>query len=135
MFYIEKNDKPNWLIKKANIIKVEDNTIILPIYEKIKPKGIEKLAKKTNKIIRKNSNSVKAVVSKEIQKEKQYINLLNTYGIEIADGKWHNINKWRLHRRPRNWLTRPNKCIHSTRQIQHRNTRHIQQPKHKRTSK
>ena len=74
MFYIEKNDKPNWLIKKANIIKVEDNTIILPIYEKIKPKGIEKLAKKTNKIIRKNSNSVKAVVSKEIQKEKQYIN-------------------------------------------------------------
>ena len=87
MFYIEKNDKPNWLIKKANIIKVEDNTIILPIYEKIKPKGIEKLAKKTNKIIRKNSNSVKAVVSKEIQKEKQYINLLNTYGIEIADGK------------------------------------------------
>ena len=71
MFYIEKNDKPNWLIKKANIIKVEDNTIILPIYEKIKPKGIEKLAKKTNKIIRKNSNSVKAVVSKEIQKEKQ----------------------------------------------------------------
>lgn len=88
MFYIEKNDKPNWLIKKTNIIKVEDNTIILPIYEKIKPKGIEKLAKKTNKIIRKNSNSVKSVVSKEIQKEKQYINLLNTYGIEIADGKW-----------------------------------------------
>ena len=88
MFYIEKNDKPNWLIKKANIIKVENNTIILPIYEKIKPKSIEKLAKKTNKIIRKNSNSVKAVVSKEIQKEKQYINLLNTYGIEIADGKW-----------------------------------------------
>lgn len=49
MFYIEKNDKPNWLIKKANIIKVEDNTIILPIYEKIKPKGIEKLAKKQTK--------------------------------------------------------------------------------------
>ena len=36
MFYIEKNDKPNWLIKKENIIKVEDNTIILPIYEKKK---------------------------------------------------------------------------------------------------
>ena len=49
MFYIEKNDKPNWLIKKANIIKVEDNTIILPIYEKIKPKGIEKLARNTKR--------------------------------------------------------------------------------------
>lgn len=88
MFYIEKNDKPNWLIKKANIIKVEDNTIILPIYDKIKIKSIEKIAKKTNKIINRLSNSKKIVLSKEIKKQTDYINLLNTYGLEIQDGKW-----------------------------------------------
>ena len=35
MIYIEKNDKPNFLIEKIfNLIKVQENTIILPINEK-----------------------------------------------------------------------------------------------------
>lgn len=88
MFYIEKNDKPNWLEKKLNIIKVIDNTIILPIAEDTKEKQIEKIAKKTKQSIEKNSNSKKIVLSKKMLKEEMYINYLNTYGIEISDGKW-----------------------------------------------
>lgn len=88
MFYIEKNDKPNFIEKKFNILKMKDNTIILPITESKKEKQIEKMAKKTKKIIDKYSNSKKVVISKEIQKEQKYINYLNSYGIKISDGRW-----------------------------------------------
>lgn len=88
MFYIEKNDKPNWLEKKLNIIKITDNTIILPITDNMKENQIERLAKKTNKIIQKYSNSKKIVLSKKMIQEKIYVNYLNTYGIKISDGKW-----------------------------------------------
>ena len=33
MFYIEKNDKPSWLEKKLNIVKVIDNTVVLPDFQ------------------------------------------------------------------------------------------------------
>ena len=67
MFYIEKNDKPNWLEKKLNLIKIQDNTILLPITKEIGNKKIEILAQKTRKSIQKYSNSKKIVLSKEIQ--------------------------------------------------------------------
>ena len=35
MFYIEKNDKPNWLEKRLNIIKIRENTIFLPMEEEM----------------------------------------------------------------------------------------------------
>lgn len=88
MFYIEKNDKLNFIEKKLSILKVINNTIMLPVFENINEKQIEKIAIKTKKIIEKHSNSKKVVLSKEIQKEQIYINYLNTYGIEISDGKW-----------------------------------------------
>ena len=88
MFYIEKNDKPNWLVKIFNLIKIEDNTITVPICEKTTSKQIERIARKTNKIINKYSNSKKIVLSKQIQQEQQFINYLNSYGFEIADGRW-----------------------------------------------
>lgn len=88
MFYIEKNDKPNWLEKKLNIIKIQENTAILPIDENTQEKQIEKIAIKTKKIIQKHSNSKKIVLSKAMYKEQKYINYLNTYGLEIQDGKW-----------------------------------------------
>ena len=50
MIYIEKNDKPNWLEKTFNIIKIQRNTITLPINETTNEKQIEKIAKKTQKI-------------------------------------------------------------------------------------
>ena len=88
MFYIEKNDKPNFIERKLNLIKVQENTIILPIDENTKEKQIEKLSAKTKKIIQKYSTSKKVVLSKEMYKQTQYINYLNTYGLEIQDGKW-----------------------------------------------
>lgn len=88
MFYIEKTDKPSWLERKLNLVKVQENTIILPIDENTNEKQIEKIATKTNKIIKKYSTSKKIVLSKEICKEQKYINYLNTYGLEIQDGKW-----------------------------------------------
>ncbi len=88
MFYVEKNDKPNWFEKKLNLIKVKENTIVLPITDDCKEKSIEKIATKTNKIIRKYSNSKKVVLSKEMYKEEKYINYLNMLGLEIQNGKW-----------------------------------------------
>ena len=88
MFYVEKNDKPNWLVRILNLIKVEYNTITVPICEKTTSKQIEKLAQKTNKIINKLSNSKKAVLSKQAQEEVQFVNYLNSYGIQIANGRW-----------------------------------------------
>lgn len=88
MFYVEKNDKPNWLEKKLNLIKVKENTIVLPIADDCKKKSIEKIATKTNKIIRKYSNSKKVVLNKEMYKEEKYINYLNMLGLEIQNGKW-----------------------------------------------
>lgn len=88
MFYIEKNDKPNFIERKLNLIKVQENTIILPIDENTKEKQIEKISAKTKKIIQKYSTSKKVVLSKEMYKQIQYINYLNTYGLEIQDGKW-----------------------------------------------
>ena len=85
MFYIEKNDKPNRLVRILKLIKVENNTITVPICEKTTSKQIEKLAQKTNKIINKLSNSKKAVLSKQAQEEVQFVNYLNSYGIQIAN--------------------------------------------------
>ena len=71
MIYIEKNDKPNIIEKMLNLIKVQDSTIILPINEKTKEKQIEKIAKKTIKVIGKISNSKKIVLSKKMKKEEK----------------------------------------------------------------
>ena len=88
MFYIEKNDNPNFIEKKFNILKVNDNTITVPMYENMKQKNIEKIARKTEKIIKKYSKSKKIILNKEMQKEELYKNYLNTYDLEIINGKW-----------------------------------------------
>lgn len=88
MFYIEKNDKPNWIEDKLKLIKLKENIIMLPDLEKIEEKDIEKIAKRTKKIIDKHSRSKKIAISKEMQKNSLYINYLNSYGMEIADGRW-----------------------------------------------
>ena len=58
MVYIEKNDKPNFIEKILNLIRVKENTIILPINEKMTEKKIEKLAMKTYKKITKISTAL-----------------------------------------------------------------------------
>ena len=88
MFYIQKNDKPNCIEKTFNIIKMQENKLFLPITAKTSEKQIEKLAQKTKKIISKYSNSRKIVISKNLQEEITYINYLNSYGLDISDGRW-----------------------------------------------
>ena len=88
MFYIEKNDKPNFLERKLNLVKIKDNTIMLSITENIKDKRLEKMALKTKKLVQKHSNSKKIVLSNEIKKQEIYINYLNSYGLDIQDGRW-----------------------------------------------
>lgn len=88
MFYIQKNDKPNIIEKTFNIIKMQENKLFLPITANTSEKQIEKLAQKTKKIISKYSNSKKIVISKNLQEGITYINYLNSYGLDISDGRW-----------------------------------------------
>lgn len=88
MFYIEKNDKPNFIEKRLKLLKIKDNTIMFPINENLKENQLEKMAVKVKRIIEKKSNSKKVVLSKEIGKEEIFINYLNSYGIEIANGEF-----------------------------------------------
>ena len=103
MYYIEESDKPNFLEEKLSRVKLEIDRIILPINkdkiitenvdskkldsEKIYIKKEKKLAQKTLKILEK-ANSKKIVISKNVQKLKEYMDLLNQSQLEIIGGKW-----------------------------------------------
>lgn len=86
MYYIYENDKPSLLCNTFNIIKLKGNKIILPSGEKNEKKQIQ-LARKTYKIMQMVSN-IKIVLSKKLQNETIYLNQLQTYPLEICDGRW-----------------------------------------------
>lgn len=88
MLFIEKKENPNIIERKFKIITVQNNYIRLPIIGSTNDNQKEKIAQKTVKIINKKSNSKKVILSKEMLKEQIYINYLNTYGVEISDGRW-----------------------------------------------
>lgn len=88
MYYVQETDKPNFLWNLFNIVRLEENKIILPIgKEKITSKKAEKLAKKTKKILEK-TNCNKLILSKLIKKQEDYKNYLYTYDLDIVEGKW-----------------------------------------------
>lgn len=89
LYYIQEADKLTTISKWFNLIQLEGEKIILPIKaeEKIDSKKAQKLAKKTKKIFEK-TRSKKIVISQEIQKQEEYMNLLYTYNLEIVEGKW-----------------------------------------------
>ena len=88
LYYIQETDKLNFLFKIFNIVRLEENKIILPVIdEKLTAKKAQKLALKTKKILDK-TNCKKVVISKNIKKQEKYINNLYTYNIDIIDGKW-----------------------------------------------
>ena len=88
MYYIQEADKPSLISKYLNCAKIKNDTIILPISSDfISQKKSQKLALKTKKIIN-DSNCNKVVVSKKIEKQELFLDYLNTYGIDIVDGKW-----------------------------------------------
>lgn len=89
MYFIQETDKPLKILKLLNIIKLQEDKIILPVgdSELLDSKKSEKLAKKTIKILNKTLCN-KIVVSKQIKKQEQYINYLYSKNIDIVDGKW-----------------------------------------------
>lgn len=88
MFFIQENDKPSKISKLFNILKLKEDKIILPIKEEnLEIKDASKLAVKTKKILD-LANCNKVIISKKIKQQQLYINYLNSYNIEIVDGKW-----------------------------------------------
>ena len=92
MYYIQETDKPssifNGLFNIFNVVKLQDDSIILPIGTKaMSDKMAEKLAKKVNYILKK-MHCKKIVVSKKLKDEEQFINELYSYNYNIVDGRW-----------------------------------------------
>ena len=89
MYYIEETDKPlNWFNKAFPRVKLIGNKIyITGLNEESKEKKSIKLSKKVDKIL-KRTKSNKLVLSKEIQKNDAFQNMLYTYGYDIAKGDW-----------------------------------------------
>ena len=77
--YIEKKDKPKMSIQKIRIER--ENCKIYMNLEK--EKNIKKAMKKLVK-----SDTINVVLSKELLKNKELINALNTNGINVFDGRW-----------------------------------------------
>ena len=88
MYCIQETDKPNFIFRIFNIIQLQEDKIILPINEKkISSKKAKRLARKTKKILDK-AISKKIVISENIKKQQEYVNLLHTYSFEIIEGRW-----------------------------------------------
>lgn len=88
MYYVQETDKPNFVYKLFNIVKLQKDKIILPIgKEEVKCKRAEKLAKKTKKILDK-TNCNKLVLSKIIKTQQIYKNYLYSYNLDIVEGRW-----------------------------------------------
>lgn len=88
MYYIQEDDKPNFIFKLFNIVQLRQDKIILPIDEKnISSKKAQKLAKKTKRILNKTI-SKKVVISEKVQEQEEYVNYLYSYNLEIIEGIW-----------------------------------------------
>ena len=89
MYYVQEADKPNILLNLFNIMRLEEDKIILPItmQEEMNLKKARKLAQKTKKILDETTCN-KIILSKEIKKQKIYKNYLYSNNIDIVDGKW-----------------------------------------------
>lgn len=93
LYCIQETDKPKKINKIFNIIKLEQNRIILPITKneiengKLSQKKAQILAKKiTNKLAKTMGNNI--ILSKEIKKQKNLVNYLYSQNVNIIDGKW-----------------------------------------------
>lgn len=88
LYYIQETDKPNFIFQLFHIIQLKEDKIILPMEENNQcKKRAKKLAQKTKKVLDKTVSKT-IVISKEIQKQKEYVNLLHSYCFEIVEGKW-----------------------------------------------
>ena len=88
MFYIRENNDLKWYEKAFNLLKLNDNEIILPIEKNMNENQIRKISMKCVKQLKKNSNSKKIVLSKNLHKSKEFENILKSNRFEIVDGRW-----------------------------------------------
>ena len=88
MYYIKEDDKPSKIANFFHFVKLENDTIILPIVDtKLNEKTAYILATKTKNILDK-TNSKKLVLSKRVKQQEAYMNYLYSYNYEIVDGRW-----------------------------------------------
>ncbi len=88
MYYIKETDKPSKIAEWLHIVKLENDTIILPITKtSLDEKTAYKLAIKTKTILDK-TNSKKLVLSKQVKQQENYVNYLYSYNYEVVDGRW-----------------------------------------------
>ena len=89
MYYIQETDKPVLVARLFNLLEIVGDKIILPVnYEEvIDNKKASILTKKIKKILNKTGcNSI--ILSKYLKKQDNLVDLLNSYLINIVDGKW-----------------------------------------------
>ena len=88
MYYIQEIDKPDVILNAFNIVKMQEDKIILPVNSKtISEKKAYRLAYKVIKLLKKG-NSKKIVLSNKVKNYKEFVNILYTNGFDIIDGKW-----------------------------------------------
>ena len=85
VFYIKKDDKPNRLKTILNLIKVNNNEMILPY--NLKQEKTHIIAKKINKICQK-TNTTNIVLAKDLKTNENLIKRINNYNLHIFDGRW-----------------------------------------------
>ena len=87
-YYIKEDDKPNIIKQLVNYIKVQDNYIIIqPIKKELGNNYLNKISKKIKTICTKKSVQ-HVVISKELQKRKEFLQYIYAYNINTFDGKW-----------------------------------------------
>ena len=85
---VEKNDKYSKIVEFFKNVSYEKNKIIINSdLSKIKFKNKLKIVNKIKKIILKN-NINKIILSKEIKKDREFINLLISNGIDFGNERW-----------------------------------------------
>ena len=89
LYYIQETDKPNFFLNLFNIVKLQNDNIILPICgdSDITYKKALILAKKINYILNK-TNCRTVLISKKMKQKQQFINFLYSYNLNIIDSKW-----------------------------------------------
>ena len=89
MYYIQETDKPVLIARICNLLEtVKDEIIVLANEnEIINNKKIEIFVKKIKKILDK-TGCKSVILSKYLKKQKDFVKLLESYNIEIIDGRW-----------------------------------------------
>ena len=89
MYYIQETDKPVLIARICNLLETVKDEIIVPANENeiINNKKIEIFVKKIKKILDK-TGCKSVILSKYLKKQKDFVKLLESYNIEIIDGRW-----------------------------------------------